>query len=260
MLVVGIGGLVFVARREQPGRRAGIAPLVRSALFRIPAFSAGLAVQVAFAAGLQGFFLAFALWLQAGQRYSALEAGLTTVAFSVGSFLLAPVAVPLAQRHGRVVLSGGALLLAVGIVAVAVGASAVGVASNPWPIVPGLVLAGAGLSLLVIPLVNVVLAAVPAAIAGGASGVFSTAQQIGGAIGVAIIGSVFFARLETHSFTDAFEHSMPLVAALFVAAAALALALPRTAVSEEAAPGHEGGTSTARDPRHEASAGSASQR
>ena len=52
--------------------------------------------------------------------------------------------------------------------------------------------AGAGLGLLVVPLVNVVLTAVPASDAGGASGVFSTAQQLGDALGVAIFGTVFF--------------------------------------------------------------------
>ena len=60
---------------------------------------------------------------------------------------------------------------------------------------PGLVVAGMGLSLLVIPLVNVVLAAVPAEAAGGASGLFSTAQQLGGAIGVAVAGTIFFGDL-----------------------------------------------------------------
>jgi hypothetical protein len=57
---------------------------------------------------------------------------------------------------------------------------AVGVDGSPWPIVPGLVVAGAGLALLVVPLVNVVLAAIPVEVAGGASGLFSTAQQLGG--------------------------------------------------------------------------------
>ena len=58
----------------------------------------GMGVQLAFFAGMQGFFLAFALWLQAGEHFSPLKAGLTAVAFSVGSFIGAPVAVPLAQR------------------------------------------------------------------------------------------------------------------------------------------------------------------
>jgi Ca2+/Na+ antiporter len=104
---------------------------------------------------------------------------LTTVAFSVGSFLLAPVAVPLARRYGRLALASGAVLLALGTVAVDIGAHHVGMGSNPWPVVPGLVLGGAGLALLVIPLANIVLAAVPAEAAGGASGLFTTVQQLG---------------------------------------------------------------------------------
>jgi MFS family permease len=165
--------------------------------------------------------------------FSALGAGLTTVAFSVGSFALAPVAAPLAERHGRLVLSLGGLLLAAGVVAVAIGADSVGSGSNPWPIVPGLVIAGAGLSLLVIPLVNVVLAAVPSEAAGGAGGQFSTAQQLGGALGVAVVGTVFFSELDSRSFTDSFTHALPIVVGLFLVAAVLALALPRSAVSEE---------------------------
>ena len=85
-----------------------------------------------------------------------------------------------------------------GIGGVALAAPHVGVNGSPWPIVPGLVVAGAGLALLVIPLVNVVLAAVPAEVAGGASGLFSTAQQLGGALGVALLGSVFFGYLSGH--------------------------------------------------------------
>ena len=56
---------------------------------------------------MQGFFLTFALWLQIGEHFSPLKAGLTAVAFSVGSFLGAPAAVPLAQRYGRRILASG---------------------------------------------------------------------------------------------------------------------------------------------------------
>jgi EmrB/QacA subfamily drug resistance transporter len=228
-------GLVTVALLmvvEGHRRHDRVAPLLRTRLFRIPAFSAGLLVQTAFSAGLQGFFLIVAVWLQTGMGYSPLGAGLTALAFSIGSFLLAPVAVPLAQRKGRLVLICGALLMALGVAGVALGAGHVG-GGRPWPIVPGLALAGVGLSLLIIPLANVVLAAAPAGVAGGASGLFSTAQQLGGALGVALVGSAFFSGLESHSFTHAFEHTVPLVAALFLAAGALSLVLPRTAVGEE---------------------------
>jgi EmrB/QacA subfamily drug resistance transporter len=224
-------GLLWILEERRQHTR--VAPLLRTGLFRIPAFGAGLAVQFAFSAGLQGFFLVFAIWLQTGMGFSPLAAGLTTVAFSVGSFLLAPVAVPIATRYGRLVLAAGAVLLALGTLAVALGADHVGSGSDPWPIVPGLVVAGAGLSLLIIPLANVVLAAAPAGAAGGASGIFSTAQQFGGAVGIAVIGTVFFTRLDSYSFTASFKHALPVVGAAFLVAAALSLLLPRTAVGEE---------------------------
>jgi len=228
--VVALGALVFVEERRQRGR---IAPVLRTRLFRVPAFAAGLGVQLAFAAGLQGFFLIFTIWVQAGQHFSPLRAGLTAIAFSAGSFILAPVAVPMAQRYGRLVLVAGAALMAAGVAAVDVGAHYIGTGTSPWPLVPGLVVAGAGLALLVIPLVNVVLAAVPAEAAGGASGVFTTAQQVGGAIGIAAVGTVFFGYLGTHSLVAAFTHTAPFTAAWFLACAVLSFLLPRTAVTGE---------------------------
>ena len=232
MLAAGVVAFLALGFVESRRHRPGVAPLLRMKLFRVPAFAAGLGVQLAFSLGLQGFSLVFALWVQTGQHYSPLRAGLTLLAFSVGSFLLAGPSVPLAQRYGRWVLVAGGLLMALGIVGVDIGAHHVGGGTNPWPLVPGLVVAGAGLALLVIPLVNVVLAAVPAEAAGGASGLFSTSQQLGGALGVAVMGTIFFAQLPEHSFKDAFLHTAPFAALAFVVCAALALVLPRTAVED----------------------------
>jgi EmrB/QacA subfamily drug resistance transporter len=240
LMAAGVAGLVVLGLFEarQSGRSGngpeGVAPLLRTELFRVPAFAAGMGLQLAFFAGMQGFFLAFALWLQAGEHFSPLKAGLTAVAFSVGSFVAAPVAVPLAQRHGRRILAGGAVLMVAGIGSVALAAPHVGLNGSPWPIVPGLAVAGAGLALLVIPLVNVVLAAVPAEVAGGASGLFSTAQQLGGALGVALLGTVFFGSLNGHSFEAALVHTAPWAMGAFALCGVLSLLLPRTAVSEEA--------------------------
>ena len=234
LLGAGVAALVALGFIEERRHRARVAPLLRTRLFRIPAFAAGLGVQLAFAAGLQGFFLVFTIWVQAGQHYSPLRAGLTAIAFSVGTFVLAPVAVPLAQRYGRLVLVTGALLMAAGLAGVDVGAHHVGTGTSPWPLVPGLTVAGLGLALLVVPLVNVVLAAVPAEAAGGASGLFSTAQQLGGAIGIAVIGTVFFGYLGTHGFAASFTHAAPYAAAAFLICGLLSLVLPRTAVTGEA--------------------------
>jgi len=123
--------------------------------------------------------------------------------------------------------------MAAGIAGVDVGAHHVGTGTSPWPLVPGLVVAGAGLALLVIPLVNVVLAAAPAEAAGGASGLFSTAQQIGGAVGIAVIGTVFFGSLGNHSLVTAFTRTAPYAAGAFLVCAALSLVLPKTAVADD---------------------------
>jgi EmrB/QacA subfamily drug resistance transporter len=235
LMGAGLIGLVALGAIEERRKHTRVAPLLRTRLLRIPAFSAGLLVQLAFSAGLQGFFLVFAVWIQTGMGFSPLGAGLTALAFSIGSFLLAGASVPLAQRYGRLVLSGGGVLMALGTLGVLLGAGHVGYGSDPWPVVPGLVVAGVGLSLLIIPLVNVVLAAASREVAAGAGGIFSTAQQLGGALGVALVGTVFFSQLESHSFTESFKHSAPVVIGLFLAAALLALALPRTAVGEEEA-------------------------
>jgi MFS family permease len=99
--------------------------------------------------------------------------------------------------------------------------------------VPGLVIAGAGLGLLVVPLVNVVLAAVPPSDAGGASGVFSTAQQLGGALGVAVIGTVFFGHSGGRPSLGAFQTAAIIAAAAFALCGVLTAGLPRQALSEE---------------------------
>jgi MFS family permease len=223
--------------------------MLRARLLRAPAFAAGLGVQAAFAAGLQGFFLVFALWLQLGEHFTPLKAGLTAVAFSAGSFVLAPVAVPLAQKYGRRVLVIGGALMAGGIALVSAFISHVGTDGSPWPVVPGLVVAGAGLSLLVIPLVNVVLAAAPAEAAGSASGLFSTTQQLGGAIGVAVLGTVFFGSLgSAHSFAEALRHTAPYAIGAFVLCGVLSLLLPRTAVAEDALLADGADTEAGREP------------
>ena len=64
-----------------------------------------------------------------------------------------------------------------------------------------MLLAGIGLGLLVVPLVDIALATVPETEAGAASGTYGTFQQVGAALGIAVIGSVFFGAIA--SFTPA---------------------------------------------------------
>src|SRR5437762_5492162 len=77
LMAAGVAGLVVLGLVEARRTSTTVAPLLRAGLFRVPAFAAGMGVQLAFFAGMQGFFIAFALWLQAGEHFSPLKAGLT---------------------------------------------------------------------------------------------------------------------------------------------------------------------------------------
>ena len=116
LLAAGVAGLGLLAWREAAPAPPDIAPLLQPRLFRIPAFSAGLGVQLMFSAGIQGFFLTFALWLQAGEHFSPLRAGRDRGRVQRRQLHAgAAFAVPMAQRYGRRVLVIGAALMVAGM-------------------------------------------------------------------------------------------------------------------------------------------------
>ena len=170
-------------------------PLVDLDLFRQRAFVPGLAVAGIFFMGIPAFFLTFSLWLQIGLGFTALHAGLTGAPFAVGSALASAASVRLAPALGRRILSVGSLLLVAGMVALIWTVDRYGGGVDSWQLLPALLLCGLGLGSVVAPLVNVVLAGIRGQDAGAASGVLSTVQQVGGAVGVALIGVIFFGLL-----------------------------------------------------------------
>jgi MFS family permease len=192
-------------------------------------------VQLAFSAAMSGSVIVLALWVQSGQGWSPIHAGLVMTAFGVGTIVTAPMSDGLAPRFGRNVLAFGAVLMAAGTAGLWLAAEHADHGVHWWQVAPGLLVAGMGLGLLVVPLVNVVLVAVPADLAGSASGLFSTAQQLGGAVGVAVLTSVFFGRLPGHGFTSAFAKATPYAVVGYLLCAVLCLLLPKTAV--EGVPG-----------------------
>jgi EmrB/QacA subfamily drug resistance transporter len=170
-------------------------PLVDMDLFRQRSFVPGLLVAGIFFMGIPAFFLTFSLWLQIGLGFTALHAGLTGIPFAVGSAVASAASVRLAPSLGRRILSAGALLLVAGMVALIWTVDRYGGAIHSWQLIPALLVCGLGLGSVIAPLVTVVLAGIRGQDAGAASGVLSTVQQVGGAIGVALIGVIFFGLL-----------------------------------------------------------------
>ncbi|MEU6589777.1 MFS transporter [Streptomyces sp. NPDC046881] len=184
---------VFVALERAVERRGG-EPLITLSLFAQRSFSLGIVLVLAVYALLTSYYLALSISLQDGLGMSALGSGLVYTPAAVTFFLCSLIAGRLVPRYGRRVLETGAVVLAAGYLTTAVVLLS-GPRLTPLLVVPTLMLQSVGGGLLITPLLNTVLARIEPESAGMASGSLSTAQQVGAALGVAVVGAVFF-----HSF------------------------------------------------------------
>jgi MFS family permease len=177
--------------------------LVDIRLFRNRAFAAGMGIALAYFGGFTAIFFIASLLIQSGFQHSALYAGLCMVPFSLGSLVAASQSDRVAQRLGRTCLTIGAGLVMIGIAGLIVTLHYAGTALNGWELAPWFLIAGSGSGLVVAPNVALVLAGVPRQDAGSASGVLSTAQRIGQAIGVCLVGIVLFGVLQSNANSSA---------------------------------------------------------
>lgn len=215
----------FVAHQRHVRARGG-SSLVDLGLFRTRSFSAGLITQVCFWAGQASFFVVLALYLQQGRGLEPLAAGLVFTVLAVAYVVAATIAPGLAARHGRAVIGGGALVLAAGHMMLLLAVADVGVRGTVAVLVPGLVLVGAGMGLVLAPLASTILTTLDPGQAGAASGMLSTMQNVGNALGVAVTGVIFFGALHG-GYAHAFELSVAELAVLLLAVAGLSRLLPR---------------------------------
>ncbi|MFI0419765.1 MFS transporter [Spongiactinospora sp. 9N601] len=220
--VLAVVGLAIVEQRD-PRRRAGA--LLPVALFRNRTGAGGLLVLLLSFSGFSGIMMIIPLWLQDGQRYSALSAGLVSIAFAAGGLVMAMPTGRLTVRFGRFIVLAGCLLSVVGGLMLLVAVQA-GSPVNAWSLVPGLFALGVGMTLVMPPLTTLFLSAVPPEYAGSASGVWTTGQQFGSALGVAAFSTLFFTVLEgARDYQGAFTTSMIAVMAALVVSAGLCFTL-----------------------------------
>ncbi|MHB1487579.1 MAG: DHA2 family efflux MFS transporter permease subunit [Acidimicrobiales bacterium] len=217
LLVLG-GFTLYELRRS----RADRSPLVHMSLFSDRAFVAGGALSMVFFMGLSPFFFTFSIFLQVGLGYSALHTGLTVFPFAVGSGLASAASDRLAKKLGNALLSLGCLVLIAGIVGLMFTVHAGGGGLTSWQTVPSLFVSGLGLGMFIAPVATIILAGIHSEAAGSASGVISTVQQVGGSIGVAIIGVVFFGLLSANAGHAARSVAPQLEASIATAAPSLA--------------------------------------
>ena len=251
-VVITAGGLSLAAfgAYERSVVRRGGQPVLDPALLRIRSFTAGLVASLFFFGAIGAFFLTLSIYLQVGTGRTAWQTGLVMLPYAVGSILTSGLGVALAARAGRVLLIGGSLTLAASQALVWLAVRA-GQDPGYWTLAAALFVGGLGLGLAAPILVNVVLAGVPGRDAGAAGGVLSTVAQIGGAVGIAALGTLFFSTLDNapdgasqlQVLSDAFETVIPAGVVLYVLSAGLMLLLPRTTAAP-AIPAGEAATAT----------------
>jgi EmrB/QacA subfamily drug resistance transporter len=189
--------------------------LVVPHLFVHRGFVAGILLLGCFYAVVSGFFLTFTLVLQIGLGYSVLKAGLTGIPFSVGVSVAAALSGPvLVPRFGRRIITLGPLLLAFGFALFLWTLRYFGSDVTPYELIPSLVVSGVGMGCVVASVYPFILADVELKNAGSASGVINTVGQIGGAVGIAVIGVIFFGLIGTQATISAKAVQPDLTAAL----------------------------------------------
>jgi len=199
-------------------------------LFRERAFTIGLLAQVIFWMGQASFFLVFALYVQQGYGLDALHAGL--IFTPVGAGYLATSLIPryLARRLGRQTVAVGALIMAAGLAILLMTVAWVGVTGQIALLIPALLIDGAGMGMVIAPLASTVLARVTPRHAGAASGVLGTALQVGNALGVALVGIIFYTSLGhaggPTAYPRAFNLSLIFLVIIEIAVAVLIQLLP----------------------------------
>jgi EmrB/QacA subfamily drug resistance transporter len=186
-----VGGLIaaavlmalFVAVEVRQER-----PMLELSLFRRPAFTGASIVAFTLASSIFAMFLYLTLYIQDVLGYGPLQAGLRFLPVTLLSFAVAPVAGRLSVRVPiRMLLGTGLALVAAGLFAM----TAVEPDSAWTVLVPGFVLAGAGIGMVNPPLASAAVGVVPQAQSGMASGINSTFRQVGIATGIAGLGAVF---------------------------------------------------------------------
>jgi EmrB/QacA subfamily drug resistance transporter len=232
-LVLSAGALLIVAFGAWEVRVAkrGQSPLVPPRLFTHPAFSGGVVLALVYFAAFTSIFFTISILWQAGLGHTALESGLVSIPFAIGSILGSSQSNRLTQKLGRTVLVAGVGLVTVGLVWVWLVLLLTPPADlTNWLLLPPLFIAGLGSGFFIAPNVAFIVATVDRTEAGAASGVVGVMQRVGSAAGIAVVGSVFFGTLVVagpgrDAVASAFTHSATLAMAVSAGLSVVALLL-----------------------------------
>lgn len=171
-------------------------PLLPAVLWRDKAFRTGFVLYFLAFSGVVAFFFYYSILIQSGYHITPLWLAVTVIPFGTATGISSTISGRLIHRfEGWRVLAAGAALCGLGFLSMLVPITQVASGDVAVWMIPSQLVAGAGLGLLIAPLLGAVLAGIKTSEAGAASGLLSMAQVIGGALGVGLMGLLFQSSL-----------------------------------------------------------------
>jgi len=226
ILVTGISGVLLLATFLWWEARAK-QPMLPLRFFRSRGFSSTSIVSFAMFFGVFGSIFYLSQFFQTAQGYTPLEAGIRTLPWTAMPIFIAPLAGIFSDRIGaRPFMAVGLTLQAIAITWI----SQISSPTTPYGemIIP-FIIAGAGMALVFAPAANAILASVRPSEAGQASGATNAIREVGGVMGVSMLGVLFAANgsyVSPQAFTDGMVAALPIGAAVLAIGAVAALFVP----------------------------------
>jgi EmrB/QacA subfamily drug resistance transporter len=230
--VLGLAAFIALEQRQR-------VPMLDLSLFRNRTFAGANATMMLVALAMFGVFFFVSLFVQNILGYSPVQAGASFLPMTLCIIFFAPVAGKLSDRlGGRWLMSGGMVLVSISLVLF----SLLDESSSFWNLVPALLVGGAGMAMAMTPTTAVAMGSVPVDQAGVGSGVLNSMRQVGGSLGVAIMGAILGSYVSVGQtspdfpgqFVDGFQASLHVAAGIAFAAALVAVATVRREVHEPA--------------------------
>jgi EmrB/QacA subfamily drug resistance transporter len=226
---VSLAGFVALERRQR-------APMLDLTLFRNRTYFGANLVMLLVALAMFGVFFFVSLYMQNVLGYSAVETGAAFLPMTVLVIVVAPLAGRLSDRWGSRGLMAAGMLLLAGQLAYF---SQLGSDADFWRLLPGLVIGGFGMSMTMTPSSAAAMRAVPVEKAGVGSAVLNACRQVGGSMGIALMGAIMASQLATppttESFMRGFERALLVAAAIALVGAVVATWLIRPDAVAQAA-------------------------
>ena len=221
--VAGISLVSFVVIERR--RREAMLPLD---LFRSGTYTGANLVTLLVALAMFGVFFFVSLYMQNILGYSAVETGAAFLPLTILIILVAPVAGRSSDRFGsRGLMTTGMVLIALQLVML----SRLSADASFWNLLPAFLVGGVGMALTMTPSAAAATRSVPVDKAGVGAAVLNSARQIGGTMGIAIMGAIMAAEIggdpTPEAFMRGFERALVVAAGIALVGAIVAFTLVR---------------------------------